>query len=109
MLKVYCLTQVILEDLPKEFAEALQSYNAQVTKVFSQYLTTVATEQERQRGEENKLPLSGIGKRRQQMATARHYVNLCWAVTSMDFYFYTCVKNTSWRCSELVVWRRSFI
>lgn len=22
----------------------------------------------------------------------------------MDFYFYTCVKNTSWRCSKLVVW-----
>ena len=62
-----------MEDLPKEFAEALQSYNAQVTKVFSQYLTTVATEQERQRGEENKLPLSGIGKNRQQMAILRCY------------------------------------
>ncbi|CAH3032867.1 unnamed protein product [Porites evermanni] len=53
-------SKVILEDLPQEFAEALQDYNAQVTKVFGQYLTTVATEHERQRGEENKLPLSGI-------------------------------------------------
>ena len=52
-----------MEDLPHEFAEALQDYNDQVTKVFSRYLTTVATEQEKQRGEENKLPLSGIGKK----------------------------------------------
>lgn len=51
-----------MEDLPEEFSDALQGYNAEVTKVFSQYLVTVATEHERQRGEENKLPLSGIGK-----------------------------------------------
>ena len=51
-----------MEDLPEEFSDALQGYNAEVTKVFSQYLITVATEHERQRGEENKLPLSGIGK-----------------------------------------------
>ena len=55
--------QVILEDLPDEFAEALQDYNRQVTDVFSQYLTTVAAELEKDRGEENKLPLSGIGKK----------------------------------------------
>ena len=51
-----------MEDLPEEFSDALQGYNAEVTKVFSQYLIAVATEHERQRGEENKLPLSGIGK-----------------------------------------------
>lgn len=55
------LFQVILEDLPHDFAEALQDYNDQVTSVFSQYLTTVAAELENDRGEENKLPLSGIG------------------------------------------------
>ncbi|KAM7443056.1 putative ATP-dependent RNA helicase ddx60 [Porites harrisoni] len=53
-------SKVVLEDLPEEFSDALQGYNAEVTKVFSQYLITVATEHERQRGEENKLPLSGI-------------------------------------------------
>ena len=57
------LSKVILEDLPKEFAKALRSYNEQVTKVFRQYLTTVAAEHERSRGEENKLPLSGIGEK----------------------------------------------
>ena len=55
--------KVILEDLPDEFAEALQAYNRQVTDVFSQYLKTVAAELEKDRGEENKLPLSGIGKK----------------------------------------------
>ncbi|XP_078360874.1 putative ATP-dependent RNA helicase DDX60 isoform X2 [Oculina patagonica] len=53
-------SKVILEDLPEEFAEALQEYNRQVTDVFSQYLTTVAAELEKNRGEENKLPLSAI-------------------------------------------------
>ncbi|XP_020629138.1 probable ATP-dependent RNA helicase DDX60 [Orbicella faveolata] len=53
-------SKVILEDLPDEFAEALQAYNRQVTDVFSQYLKTVAAEPEKDRGEENKLPLSGI-------------------------------------------------
>lgn len=52
-----------MEDLPKDFAEALQEYNDQVTGVFSQYLTTVAAELENDQGEENKLPLSGIGKK----------------------------------------------
>ena len=51
-----------MEDLPDEFASALREYNRQVTDVFSQYLTTVAADLERERGEENKLPLSGIGK-----------------------------------------------
>ena len=54
--------KVILEDLPDEFATALREYNRQVTDVFSQYLTTVAADLERERGEENKLPLSDIGK-----------------------------------------------
>ena len=54
--------KVILEDLPDEFATALREYNRQVTDVFSQYLTAVAADLERERGEENKLPLSGIGK-----------------------------------------------
>ena len=54
--------KVILDDLPDEFATALREYNRQVTDVFSQYLTTVAADLERERGEENKLPLSGIGK-----------------------------------------------
>ena len=54
--------KVILEDLPDEFASALREYNRQVTDVFSQYLTTVVADLERERGEENKLPLSGIGK-----------------------------------------------
>jgi len=53
-----------LEDLPSDFAEALQTHNTQVTKVFSHYLTTVAAEHERDWGEENKLPLSGIGNKR---------------------------------------------
>ena len=52
-----------MEDLPDEFAEALQAYNCQVTGVFGQYLKTVAAELENNRGEENKLPLSGIGKK----------------------------------------------
>ena len=70
--------KVILEDLPDDFAEALQAYNRQVTDVFSRYLKTVAAEHEKDqgennklsrgvswnipRGEENKLPLSGIGE-----------------------------------------------
>lgn len=53
-----------MEDLPGEFAKAQKDYNCQVTDVFSQYLTTVAAELEKERGEENKLPLSGIGKKR---------------------------------------------
>ncbi|XP_068760165.1 probable ATP-dependent RNA helicase DDX60 isoform X1 [Montipora capricornis] len=53
-------SKVLLEDLPREFAEALRSYNEQVTNVFRQYLTTVAAEHEREQAEENKLPLSGI-------------------------------------------------
>ncbi|XP_027035542.1 probable ATP-dependent RNA helicase DDX60 [Pocillopora damicornis] len=53
-------SKVILEDLPDEFATALREYNRQVTDVFSQYLTTVAADLEKERGEENKLPLSGI-------------------------------------------------
>ena len=56
-----------MEDLPDEFASALREYNRQVTDVFSQYLTTVAADLERERGEENKLPLSGIGKIRSLM------------------------------------------
>ena len=52
-----------MENLPDEFAEALQDYNHQVTEVFSQYLKTVAAELEKDRGEEKKLPLSGIGKK----------------------------------------------
>ena len=52
-----------MEDLPVEFAEAIQDYNRQVTDVFSQYLKTVAAELEKERGEERKLPLSGIGKK----------------------------------------------
>ena len=52
-----------MEDLPDEFAEAIQDYNRQVTEVFSQYLKTVAAELEKDRGEEKKLPLSGIGKK----------------------------------------------
>lgn len=54
---------VILDDLPDEFAEALQDYNRQVTDVFSQYLKAVAVQLEKDQGEENKLPLSGIGKK----------------------------------------------
>jgi len=49
-----------LEDLPYEFAEGIEDYNRQVTEVFSQYLKTVASELEKDRGEEKKLPLSGI-------------------------------------------------
>ena len=52
-----------MEDLPDEFAEALQAYNRQVTDVFRQYLQTVTAELKEERGEENKLPLSGIGKK----------------------------------------------
>ena len=59
---LFCL-KVILEDLPLKFAKGLQAYNRQVTDVFSQYLKTVAAELEKERGEENKLPLSGIGEK----------------------------------------------
>lgn len=52
-----------MEDLPREFAKALKDYNRQVTEVFSQYLQTVAKELKKDQGEENKLPLSGIGKK----------------------------------------------
>ena len=52
-----------MEDLPDEFAEAIQDYNRQVTEVFRQYLKTVAAELEKERGEEKKLPLSGIGRK----------------------------------------------
>ena len=55
--------KVILEDLPDEFATALREYNRQVTDVFSQYLTAVAADFEKERGVENKLPLTGIGKK----------------------------------------------
>ncbi|KAJ7386928.1 putative ATP-dependent RNA helicase ddx60 [Desmophyllum pertusum] len=55
------MSKVILEDLPQTFADALEDYNRQVTDVFSQYLATVAAELiAKDRGEENKLPLSGI-------------------------------------------------
>lgn len=53
-----------MEHLPEEFTDALQDYNAEVATVFSQYLITVATEHERQRGEEKQLPLSGICKKK---------------------------------------------
>ena len=52
-----------MEDLPDEFAEAIQDYNRQVTEVFRQYLKTVAAELGKERGEEKKLPLSGIGRK----------------------------------------------
>ena len=51
-----------MEDLPNEFVKAVKSYNRQVTDVFSQYLATVAKWLEKDRGEDNKLPLSGIGE-----------------------------------------------
>ena len=51
-----------MEDLPNEFVKAVKSYNRQVTDVFSQYLATVAQWLEKDRGEDNKLPLSGIGE-----------------------------------------------
>ena len=54
--------KVILEGLPHEFATARKEYNRQVTDVFRQYIITVAADLERERGEENKLPLSGISK-----------------------------------------------
>ncbi|XP_022803055.1 probable ATP-dependent RNA helicase DDX60 [Stylophora pistillata] len=53
-------SKVILEPLPKDFAEALSDYNRQVTNIFSQYLATVAKDLEKESGEEIKLPLSGI-------------------------------------------------
>ena len=51
-----------MEDLPNEFVKAVKSYNRQVTHVFSQYLAAVAKWLEKDRGEDNKLPLSGIGE-----------------------------------------------
>ena len=50
-----------MEALPEEFAEALKDYNRQVTDIFSQYLAIVARGLEKERGEENKLPISAIG------------------------------------------------
>ena len=79
--------KVILEDLPDEFATALREYNRQVTDVFSQYLTAVAADLEKERGEENKLPLSGIGKIRSFMIS---YFTI--------FFFYQCSP-----CYELLV------
>ncbi|CAH3109024.1 unnamed protein product [Pocillopora meandrina] len=60
MLRSPSSSKVILEDLPNEFVKAVKSYNRQVTDVFSQYLATVAQWLEKDRGEDNKLPLSGI-------------------------------------------------
>ncbi|XP_022803066.1 probable ATP-dependent RNA helicase DDX60 [Stylophora pistillata] len=60
MLRTPSSSKVILEDLPSEFAKAVKSYNRRVTDVFSQYLATVAKWLETDRGEDNKLPLSGI-------------------------------------------------
>lgn len=60
MLRTPSSSKVFLEDLPSEFAKAVKSYNRQVTDVFSQYLATVAKWLEKDRGEDNKLPLSGI-------------------------------------------------
>ena len=88
--------KVILEDLPDEFATALREYNRQVTDVFSQYLTTVAADLEKERGEENKLPLSGIGKIRSLIilyvtiffTNGRHTMS-CWL-------FWRQVKFLSW-------------
>ncbi|CAH3109026.1 unnamed protein product [Pocillopora meandrina] len=60
MLRTPSSSKVILEDLPNEFVKAVKSYNRQVTHVFSQYLATVAKWLEKDRGEDNKLPLSGI-------------------------------------------------
>ena len=57
------LMQLILEDLPSEFAKVLESYNREVTDIFSQYLATVAKWLGEGRGENYKLPLSGIGKK----------------------------------------------
>ena len=79
--------KVILEDLPDEFATALREYNRKVTDVFSQYLTAVAADLEKERGEENKLPLSGIGKIRFLMI---FYFTI--------FFFYQCSP-----CYELLV------
>ena len=80
-----------MEDLPDEFASALREYNRQVTDVFSQYLTTVAADLERERGEENKLPLSGIGKIRSLMI---FYFTI--------FFFFTNVRRTM---SYWLFWR----
>ena len=54
--------QVILEDLPEEFAYALNEYNQRVNEIFHQYLTTVANQVTQQEGRERKLPLSSIGE-----------------------------------------------
>ena len=54
---------MILEDLPDEFAKVVESYNREVTDIFSQYPATVAKWLGEGRGENHKLPLSGIGKK----------------------------------------------
>lgn len=50
--------QVILEDLPKEFADALNEYNQKVNEIFHQYLITVADQVTQKKGRERKLPLA---------------------------------------------------
>ena len=55
--------QLILEDLPDEFAKVVESYNREVTDIFSQYPATVAKWLGEGRVENHKLPLSGIGKK----------------------------------------------
>ena len=88
--------KVILEGLPHEFAAARKEYNRQVTDVFRQYFITVAADLERERGEENKLPLSGIGKIRSLIilyvtilfTNGRHTMS-CWL-------FWRQVKFLSW-------------
>ena len=84
--------KVILEDLPDEFASALREYNRQVTDVFSQYLTTVAADLDKERGEENKLPLSGIGKIRSLMIF----------YFTIFFFFFTNVRRAM---SYWLLWR----
>ncbi|CAH3109010.1 unnamed protein product [Pocillopora meandrina] len=60
MLRDRSSSKLILEDLPSEFAKVLESYNREVTDIFSQYLATVAKWLGEGRGENYKLPLSGI-------------------------------------------------
>ena len=53
--------QVILEDLPAPFQEALQEYNARTVDVFGLYLKKLGDKIKEEHGEEKKLPLSGLG------------------------------------------------
>lgn len=54
--------QVKLEEMPSQFKEALEEYNIRAVDVFGLYLRTLGNKIKAEHGEENRLPLSRVGK-----------------------------------------------